>query len=231
MNILVINAGSSTLKFKVIQFPEKREKVCGLCERIGLEGSCVSYIIEGNQRSYNVVLENHNDALHAVLKVLTEGETEGLQSLEEIAAIGHRIAHGGERFVEPTVIDDTVLEELEACKELAPLHNEAALKVIRACREVFEHVPMVAVFDTSFHQTMPQKAYMYAVPYELYETYKVRRYGFHGTSHKYAAYKAAEESGVLTTKFIFSGRVTLIRFFSISSSTVRASGRKSTSES
>lgn len=196
MNILALNAGSSTLKFKVFRFPEKREKVRGLCERIGLEGSCVSYIIEGNQRSYNAVLENHNDALHAVLKVLTEGAAEGLQSLEEIAVIGHRIAHGGDRFVEPTVIDDAVLEELEACKELAPLHNEAALRVIKACREVFEHVPMVAVFDTSFHQTMPQKAYMYAVPYELYETYKVRRYGFHGTSHKYASGKAAEVAGV-----------------------------------
>lgn len=196
MNILALNAGSSTLKFKVLRFPEKREKVRGLCERIGLEGSCVSYIIEGNQRSYNAVLENHNDALHAVLKVLTEGAAEGLYSSEEIAVIGHRIAHGGDRFVEPAVIDDAVLEELEACKELAPLHNEAALQVIRACRELFEHVSMVAVFDTSFHQTMPQKAYMYAVPYELYETYKVRRYGFHGTSHKYASCKAAEVAGV-----------------------------------
>lgn len=196
MNILALNAGSSTLKFKVLRFPEKREKVRGLCERIGLEGSCVSYIIEGNQRSYNAVLENHNDALHAVLKVLTEGAAEGLYSSEEIAVIGHRIAHGGDRFVEPTVIDDAVLEELETCKELAPLHNEAALKVIKACREMFENVPMVAVFDTSFHQTMPQKAYMYALPYDMYETYKVRKYGFHGTSHKYAAYKAAEDVGV-----------------------------------
>jgi len=196
VNILALNAGSSTLKFKVFRFPEKRQLISGICERIGLDGGCVSYTIEGNQRSYNAVLETYNDALHAVMKVLTDGDAEGLHSSEEIAAIGHRIAHGGDRFVEPTVIDDGVLKELEACKELAPLHNEAAVNVIKACKELFETVPMIAVFDTAFHQTMPQKAYMYAVPYELYEAYKVRRYGFHGTSHKYAAYKVAEVLGM-----------------------------------
>ena len=196
MNILALNAGSSTLKFKVFRFPEKRQLISGICERIGLKESRISYTIGDVNRSKDAALAHHNDALQAVMKIIAGEEADGLYLMTEISVIGHRIAHGGDRFVEPTVIDDAVLKELEACKELAPLHNEAALQVIKACKELFEMVPMVAVFDTAFHQTMPQKAYMYAVPYELYETYKVRRYGFHGTSHKYAAYKAAEALGM-----------------------------------
>ena len=192
MNVLVLNAGSSTLKFKVISFPEKKQIVGGICERIGLKDSEISYSVAGeNKITVKVPLEQHSCAVEYILNVLKDADC-GAEKRMKIDAMGHRIAHGGDAFLNSTGIDDTVLCELERCSELAPLHNRPALAVIEACRERFQDIPMIAVFDTSFHQTMPRKAFMYAIPYEVYEKYKVRRYGFHGTSHKYAAMKAAE---------------------------------------
>lgn len=192
MNILVLNAGSSTLKFKVIDMSTEDTLLSGLCERIGLDGGVSYSTKDGKSKKEKVLLENHDDALKCVVKILESAENQGDRLLDSISGIGHRVAHGGEKFSAPIIVDKDVIQEIEACIELAPLHNVGSVKVIKACKNIFRGIPMVVVFDTAFHQTMPQKAYMYGIPYDVYEKYKVRRYGFHGTSHKYALLKATE---------------------------------------
>lgn len=196
MNILVINCGSSSLKFQLINAENEKLVAKGLCERIGIEGSRISYTPAGGEKEEKEVpMGSHTDAIRLVLEALTNEKTGVVKSLSEIGAVGHRIVHGGEKFAESTVIDSEVLAAIEECNDLAPLHNPANLIGINACKELMPDTPMVAVFDTAFHQTMPDKAYMYGLPYEYYEKYKIRRYGFHGTSHSYVSKKAAEVLG------------------------------------
>lgn len=196
MNILVINCGSSSLKFQLIDAETEKLIAKGLCERIGIDGSKISYTpIGGSKEETETLMENHTDAIRLVLDALTNEKTGVVKSLDEISAVGHRIVHGGEKFAEATIIDEEVIAAITECNDLAPLHNPANLIGIAACKELMPDTPMVAVFDTAFHQTMPEKAYMYGLPYEYYEKYKVRRYGFHGTSHSYVSKKAAEVLG------------------------------------
>lgn len=196
MNILVINCGSSSLKFQLINADNEKLIAKGLCERIGIDGSRISYTPDGGEKEEREVpMGSHTDAIRLVLEALTNEKTGVVKSLDEIGAVGHRIVHGGEKFAKSTLIDNEVLAAIEACNDLAPLHNPANLIGINACRELMPDTPMAAVFDTAFHQTMPDKAYMYGLPYEYYEKYKIRRYGFHGTSHSYVSKKAAEVLG------------------------------------
>ena len=196
MNILVINCGSSSLKFQLINAENEKLIAKGLCERIGIDGSKISYTPDGGEKEEKEVpMGNHTDAIRLVLEALTNEKTGVVKSLAEIGAVGHRIVHGGEKFAKSTVIDSEVLAAIEECNDLAPLHNPANLIGINACKELMPDTPMVAVFDTAFHQTMPDKAYMYGLPYEYYEKYKIRRYGFHGTSHSYVSKRAAEVLG------------------------------------
>ncbi len=196
MNILVINCGSSSLKFQLINAENEKLIAKGLCERIGIDGSKISYTPDGGEKEEREVpMGNHTDAIRLVLEALTNEKTGVVKSLAEIGAVGHRIVHGGEKFAKSTVIDSEVLTAIEECNDLAPLHNPANLIGINACKELMPDTPMVAVFDTAFHQTMPDKAYMYGLPYEYYEKYKIRRYGFHGTSHSYVSKRAAEVLG------------------------------------
>lgn len=196
MNILVINCGSSSLKFQLIDAETEKLIAKGICERIGIEGSMLTYTPAGGEKEQTVMpMENHTDAIRLVLNALTNDQTGVVKSLEEIGAVGHRIVHGGEKFAQATIITQEVLQAIEECNDLAPLHNPANLIGINACRELMPETPMVAVFDTAFHQTMPDKAYMYGLPYEYYEKYKIRRYGFHGTSHSYVSKRAAEVLG------------------------------------
>jgi len=196
MNILVINCGSSSLKFQLIDADTEQMIAKGICERIGIEGSQIVYSPAGGEKETNVTpMANHTDAIRLVLEALTNEKTGVVKSLSEIGAVGHRIVHGGEKFASSTVINDEVLKAIEECNELAPLHNPANLIGINACKELMPGTPMVAVFDTAFHQTMPEKAYLYGLPISYYEKYKVRRYGFHGTSHSYVSKRAAEVLG------------------------------------
>ena len=194
MNILVINAGSSSLKYQLLN-PETGALLAkGLCERIGIDGKFTyKPQVEGKKvlDAIDVAMPTHSEAIQAVLNALVDAENGVIGSMKEIDAVGHRVVHGGEAFNKSVLITDEVMKAIEDCIPLAPLHNPANLTGIRACQQVMPGVPMVAVFDTAFHQTMPAKAYMYALPYEYYENDKVRRYGFHGTSHKYVAARAA----------------------------------------
>lgn len=193
MNILVINCGSSSLKFQLIDAATEKLIAKGLCERIGIDGSQISYTPTGGQKETTVTpMKDHTDAIRLVLEALTGEKTGVVKDLKEIGAVGHRIVHGGERFAASTVITDEVIEAITECNDLAPLHNPANLIGIDACRKLMPGTPMVAVFDTAFHQTMPKEAYLYGIPYEYYEKYKIRRYGFHGTSHSYVSHRAAE---------------------------------------
>ena len=168
----------------------------GLCERIGIEGSRMVYQkAGGGKQTTEAVMDDHKAAIRMVLGALTAAGSGVVGDLSEIDAVGHRIVHGGERFASSVLIDDAVLAAIEACSELAPLHNPANLTGIRACRDLMPQTPMAAVFDTAFHQTMPEEAYLYGIPYEYYEKYKVRRYGFHGTSHSYVSKRAAQILG------------------------------------
>ncbi len=197
MNILVINCGSSSLKFQLINSESEQCIAKGLCERIGIEGSQITYNPAGGEKELTVTpMPDHTEAIRLVLEALTNEKTGVVKSLEEIGAVGHRVVHGGEKFAQSVIIDDEVLAAIEACNDLAPLHNPANLIGIDACRKLMPGTPMVAVFDTAFHQTMPQEAYMYGLPAEYYEKYKIRRYGFHGTSHSYVSKRAAEVLGV-----------------------------------
>ena len=196
MKILVINCGSSSLKFQLID-SESEAVICkGLCERIGIDGSRIVYTPEGKDKiTIEEPMPDHNRAIEMVIEALTNKENGVVASLEEIGAVGHRIVHGGEKFTKSVVIDEEVIKAIEDVSDLAPLHNPANLIGIRACQKSMPGVPMVAVFDTAFHQTMPEEAYLYGLPHSYYEKYGIRRYGFHGTSHSYVSKRAAEILG------------------------------------
>lgn len=196
MNILIINCGSSSLKYQLIDSGTEEVLAKGLCERIGTDGSVLTHQPEGKDKVKTLVaMPNTTVAVKLVIDSLTDPEVGVISSLDEIGAIGHRVVHGGEKFSKATVLTEEVLEKIKECNDLAPLHNPANLIGIQSCREIMPNVPMVGVFDTAFHQTMPPKAYLYGIPYEYYEKYKVRRYGFHGTSHEFVAKRAAEILG------------------------------------
>ena len=196
MNILVINCGSSSLKFQLIDSESEKQIAKGLCERIGIEGSQLVYQPAGGEKEETVTpMPDHTKAIELVLNALTNEKTGVVKSLDEIGAVGHRIVHGGEKFAASTIITDEVIEAITACNDLAPLHNPANLIGIDACRKLMPNIPMVGVFDTAFHQTMPKEAYLYGLPYGYYEKYQVRRYGFHGTSHSYVSKRVAELLG------------------------------------
>ncbi|MGI6038915.1 MAG: acetate kinase [Clostridiales bacterium] len=195
MKILVINAGSSSLKYQLFDTDTKDVLAKGLCERIGLDGN-VKHSVPGQEDFVKEMpMKDHGAAIRIVIELLTQGNTAVLTSLSEIDAVGHRVLHGGAEFTESVIVDDRVIDAIRKCIPLGPLHNPANLTGILACSEVMEGIPQVAVFDTAFHQTMPEKAYLYALPYEYYEKHGVRRYGFHGTSHRYVSQKAAEIVG------------------------------------
>ena len=196
MNILVINCGSSSLKYQLINSDSEAVLAKGLCERIGIDGSVLTHTPAGKDKvRIETPMPNHTVAVQLVIDALTNAEHGVIKSLDEIGAVGHRVVHGGEKFASSVVITDEVMKAIEECNDLAPLHNPANLIGINSCKEIMPNVPMVAVFDTSFHQTMPEKAYLYGLPYEYYEKYKVRRYGFHGTSHDYVSNRAAQLLG------------------------------------
>ena len=195
MNVLVINCGSSSLKFQLINSESEKVLAKGLCERIGIDGR-LTYQPEGGEKAVSdKAMPTHTEAIQFVIDALTDAETGVVKSLDEIGAVGHRVVHGGEKFASSVVITDEVKATIEECNDLAPLHNPANLIGINACEKLMPGTPMVAVFDTAFHQTMPEKAYMYGLPYEYYDKYKVRRYGFHGTSHSFVSKRAAELAG------------------------------------
>jgi len=195
MNVLVINCGSSSLKFQLINSDTEAVLAKGLCERIGIDGSLTYQPAGGEKTTENKAMPTHTEAIQFVIDALTDAERGVVGSLDEIGAVGHRVVHGGEKFATSTVITDEVFKAIEECNDLAPLHNPANLIGIAACQKLMPGTPMVAVFDTAFHQTMPEKAYMYGLPYEYYENYKVRRYGFHGTSHSFVSKRTAEILG------------------------------------
>lgn len=196
INVLVINCGSSSLKFQLINSKSEAVIAKGLCERIGIEGSQMTYTPAGGVKQETVTpMKDHTEAIRLVLGALTDNENGVVKSLDEIGAVGHRLVHGGENFASSTLITDEVIKAIEECNDLAPLHNPANLIGISACKELMPNTPMAGVFDTAFHQTMPEEAYLYGLPYHYYEDYKVRRYGFHGTSHSYVSARAAEVVG------------------------------------
>ena len=196
MNILVINCGSSSLKFQLIDSETEKQIAKGLCERIGIEGSQIVYQPSGGEKEETVTpMPDHTKAIELVLNALMNEKTGVVKSLDEIGAVGHRIVHGGENCAASTVITGEVVDAIRSCNDLAPLHNPANLIGIDACRKLMPNTPMVGVFDTAFHQTMPKEAYLYGLPYEYYEKYQVRRYGFHGTSHSYVSKRAAQFLG------------------------------------
>ena len=195
MKVLVINCGSSSLKYQVIDSETEHVLAKGLCERIGIDG-VLTYQPAGQDKiKYEAAMPAHRQAVELVLKQLTSPENGILKSIDEIDAVGHRMVHGGEKFACSTLLTDEVLKTVESCNDLAPLHNPPTLVGVAACKELLPTTPMVGVFDTAFHQTMPPEAYIYGLPYEYYEKYAVRRYGFHGTSHKYVSLRAAEILG------------------------------------
>lgn len=192
MIVLVINCGSSSLKYQLLNMTDESVIAKGICERIGIDGSFIKHTTEGGA-SLKVEgdIKDHKVAFEKMIAMLTTGETKCIDSIEEIDAVGHRVVHAGEKFNQSVVINDEVIKALEECIDLAPLHNPANLTGISACQSLMPNVPMVAVFDTAFHQTMPKEAFMYAIPQEYYKKYGVRKYGFHGTSHKYVSQRAA----------------------------------------
>ena len=187
MKVLVINCGSSSLKYQLIDSRSEEVLAAGLCERIGIDGRMTHTPSSGNTVVKNDPLPDHGAAIQAVLSALRDKAHGVISSLGEIGAVGHRLVHGGEKFAASVIINDEVIAEVEACNDLAPLHNPANLIGVRACRQIMPDVPMVGVFDTAFHQTMPPKAYLYGIPHQYYQEHKVRRYGFHGTSHNYVS--------------------------------------------
>ena len=195
MKILVVNCGSSSLKFQLIDSETEEVAASGLCERIGLDGALI-YKVNGDKIKQEIDLPDHEVAIKKVLDTLLDKEIGVLTSLDEIGAIGHRMVHGGEKFSSSDIINEEIIKQIETCNDLAPLHNPANLLGVRACQEVMPGVPNVVVFDTAFHQTMPSKAYLYALPKEYYEKYGVRRYGFHGTSHSFVSKRLAELAGL-----------------------------------
>ena len=196
MNVLVINCGSSSLKYQLINSDTEDVLAKGLCERIGIDGRLVYQKAGCDKEITEAAMPTHKEAIQMVLDALVNDKTGAIKSLSEVNAVGHRIVHGGEKFASSVVITDEVLEAVAQCNDLAPLHNPANLIGINACKELMPGVPMVGVFDTAFHQTMPEKAYLYGLPYEYYENYKVRRYGFHGTSHSFVSKETARFLGM-----------------------------------
>ena len=197
MNILVINCGSSSLKYQLINSDTEAVLAKGLCERIGIEGSQITYQPAGGEKEVTVSpMPTHTQAIQMVLDALTNKKSGVIASLAEVGAVGHRVVHGGEKFTSSTVITDEAMKAIEECNDLAPLHNPANLIGIRVCAELMPGVPQVGVFDTAFHQTMPAKAYLYGLPLDFYKKYKVRRYGFHGTSHSFVSKRAVEFLGL-----------------------------------
>ena len=196
MNILVVNCGSSSLKYQLIEMANKEVLASGVVERIGIKGSILTQKVDGREK-YVVEKEmkNHEDAIQVALDALVRKETGVINSLSEINAVGHRVVHGGEKYANSVLVNDEVMKDLEEFAKLAPLHNPPNIIGIEACKALMPNIPMAVVFDTAFHQTMPKKAFVYALPYELYEKHNIRKYGFHGTSHKYVSAKAAEFVG------------------------------------
>ena len=196
MKILVINAGSSSLKYQLIDMTDESVLAKGLCERIGVDGRISHKTADGRKSEYDVSFPTHKEAFEEVVKVLSTGDTKVIDSMSEISAVGHRVLHGAEVYKVSTLVDDKVIDTVMDLRELGPLHNPPQAIAMKACQEVFgKDTPMVAVFDTSFHQTMPEKAYIFGIPYEYYEKYHIRRYGFHGTSHRYVGARMAEVMG------------------------------------
>ncbi len=197
MKILVINAGSSSLKYQFINMDNQEVIAKGLCERIGIEGSRLKHknSVKGTETVFEKPMKDHSDAIGMVIDALVSSECGVIASMDEIGAVGHRVVHGGENFADSCLIDEKVMNAIRDCIPLAPLHNPANIIGIEACKNLMPNVPQVAVFDTAFHQTMPKKAYMYALPYELYENNKIRKYGFHGTSHKFVSKEAEKLMG------------------------------------
>ncbi|MEY8334029.1 acetate kinase [Lachnospiraceae bacterium 47-T17] len=195
MNVLVINCGSSSLKYQVIDSETEQVLAKGLCERIGIDGRLVYTPAGGEKEVSDLDMPTHKQAIQFVIDALTNDKTGVIKSLDEIGAVGHRLVHGGEKFACSTRITDEVIRAVEECSDLAPLHNPANLIGVRACQELMPDTPQAGVFDTAFHQTMPAEAYMYGIPYEYYEKYKVRKYGFHGTSHSFVSKRTAELMG------------------------------------
>ena len=196
MNVLVINCGSSSLKYQLIDSESESVLGKGLCERIGIDGRLVYQKTGLDKEITELDMPTHKQAIQYVIDALINDKTGAIKSLDEIDAVGHRLVHGGEKFACSVVITDEVLKTVEECNDLAPLHNPANLIGIDACKELMPNVPMVGVFDTAFHQTMPKKAYLYGLPYEYYEKYAVRRYGFHGTSHSFVSKRCVEYLGM-----------------------------------
>lgn len=192
MKVLVINCGSSSLKYQLLDMSNENLIAIGNCERIGIDGSFIKHETEGQGAVKELIdIPDHKVAFAQVMKKLTTGDTKCIENMDEIAAVGHRVVHGGEKFSASVIITDAVKAAIEECSEIAPLHNPPNLIGINACEELMPNTPMVAVFDTAFHQTMPKEAYTYAIPNKYYEKYGIRKYGFHGTSHKYVATRAA----------------------------------------
>ncbi len=196
MNVLVINCGSSSLKYQLINSESEEVLAKGLCERIGIDGRLTYQKAGLDKEITEAAMPTHKEAIQMVLDALVNDKTGAIKSLSEIEAVGHRIVHGGEKFASSVVITEEVIKAVEECNDLAPLHNPANIIGIRACQALMPNVPMVGVFDTAFHQTMPAKAYLYGLPYEYYEKYKVRRYGFHGTSHDFVSKATADYLGM-----------------------------------
>ena len=196
MNVLVINCGSSSLKYQLINSDSEAVLAKGLCERIGIDGRLVYQKTGCDKEITEAAMPTHKEAIQMVLDALTNDKTGAIGSLKEVNAVGHRVVHGGEKFAKSVVITDEVISAVEECNDLAPLHNPANLIGIRVCSELMPGVPQVAVFDTAFHQTMPAKAYLYGLPIEYYKNYRVRRYGFHGTSHSFVSKRAVEFLGL-----------------------------------
>lgn len=196
MNVLVINCGSSSLKYQLIDADSEYVLASGLCERIGIDGRFTFKPANGEKYTIESAMKDHNDAIKIVLDALADPKTGVIKDLTEIGAVGHRVVHGGEKFAKSVVITPEVIEAITECNDLAPLHNPANLIGISACQKALPGVPMVAVFDTAFHQTMPKKAYTYGIPHRYYEDYKVRRYGFHGTSHSFVSDRLIKLAGL-----------------------------------
>ena len=203
MKILVINAGSSSIKYQLIDMATEKVIAKGMCDRIGIAGGNFKLKADGREDyKLDIQMANHKEAVKLVLDALVSPEHGVIESLSEISAVGHRVLHGGEKFSGSVIVDEKVIAAIEECCELGPLHNPHNLTGIRACEAMMPGVPQVAVFDTGFHQTMPDYAYMYALPYEYYEKYRIRRYGFHGTSHRYVSLRAAEMLGRKDLKIV-----------------------------
>lgn len=193
MEVLVINCGSSSLKFQLIDSDNEKVLAKGLCERIGIDGSSITYESETCKKFTNELeMPSHNEAIRAVINALTDKENGVIQDMSEVKAVGHRVVHGGEYFSKSSIVTDEVISKIEECNYLAPLHNPANIIGIKACMEIMKDTPNVVVFDTAFHQTMPEEAYLYGLPRKYYDENKIRRYGFHGTSHSFVSKRVAE---------------------------------------